>query len=281
MMSNQINYKNNDLLKQSNTHNQLNNKMIDLDLSFLDSESDYDDNKIGGSELDTDTEQLSTNTEEFVNLLKNKISSINSKQETTFSETSNFSATSPFMSANHQSGGNYIDTDYDIDAITNIAQNYLKQYGGASSDDDDDLDDSDDDLDDSESDSSGSSDKSKSPKSSESPKKEQKSKRSSKNELKKGKGKGNNYLTKQQILNLSESIASSESYSSHSYRIGSNETFGTESVSDTPYKLDTESLNTESINLVSFENPVLTLNKNRETVNSKKKAKKPKRKQRY
>jgi len=278
-MSNQINYKSNDLLKHSNMHNQLtNNKMIDIDLSFLDSDSDYDDNKIGGSTLDTDTEQLSTNTEEFVNLLKSKISSINSKQERSFSETSNFSETSPFMTATQQIGGKYTDTDYDIDAITNIAKNYLKQYGGASSDND-----SDDDLDDSEDsddsdDDDDDDDDSESSKSSKSPKKEHKSKRGSGSGKKQHKPQ-KNHLSKSQILNLSESI--DESTSSQSYRIGSNESFGTSTVSDTPYKFDTESLNTSSINLVSFENPALTINKNLETTNKKKKKTKTKRQTKY
>jgi hypothetical protein len=54
---------------------------------------------------------------------------------------------------------------------------------------------------------------------------------------------------------MSESINSN--FDSDTYKINSSETFG-RSTEDTPYLNESSSINTSSLNLVSFENPILT-----------------------
>ena len=68
-------------------------------------------------------------------------------------------------------------------------------------------------------------------------------------------------------IQLSDTVVSSESVDSSEYKTNSVESFG-KSESDTPY-MQSDSINTSSINLVSFENPALTTNVKKAKAKSK------------
>ena len=212
---------------------------------ILDSSSDYNE-QTGGNKYDT-TESYST--DNFINKLKSKLNKNNNQ----FKDNSD---TSPFIT--NQQGGNlnnYSDTsdfsddniklmkggyDSELDTIVNVAKEYLNQNGGVRSyddeDDEDDEEDEDDDLDDSddeddiESSSISSADKKKI--------------KPNRSVEKKVKPSRSNVLTKQIKSVSSESV--SEDSDSDSY--------GSSSESFTNY-LPEDSIDTSSINLVSFENP--------------------------
>jgi len=250
-----------------NAHKQLN----DLDLSFLDSEGDYEQAIFGGSINNNynnyNNSDESIRTEDFISLLKSKIDNLNDNadahqnhknqqnqhtQNLSLSETSEMSDTSVFLN-NNQSGGNLNENETDIQTIMKAAKQYLKQYGGGSDDEssDDDLDDSDDSD---GSDASDTSDK----------KKKNPVKRATNNDTHARAGKSDithkqNKLTQlSDSIQLSDTAVSSESIASSEYKTNSSESFG-KSESDTPY-MQSDSINTSSINLVSFENPALTTN---------------------
>jgi len=148
---------------------------------------------------------------------------------------------------NNQDGGGEIMTEFNLSSIISTAKEYISQKGGKPDIDDDD--DDDDDLDDD--DEEDSSDKKKSDSSSVKKKQSRHNKRSVLKEKAKSKSKSKNY---------SDSIASVEGSETNTYKINSSESFGN-SKSDTPYMNESSSINTSSINLVSFENPALTKQK--------------------
>ena len=164
-----------------------------------------------------------------------------------------------------------------------VANEYLKQYGGGSDDSDDDLED-DDSSDSSDDDSnvsptessdkkSTSSSSLSSSSSSSSSKTSNKSTSISTEPKRKIKRNHAKKQAKTQIHKpnklMSDSVISSESINSSSYKKDSSESFGKSS--DTPYLNGSDSINTSSINLVSFENKNETLKARTKNSKTKKK----------
>lgn len=278
-------------IKNQYEHKQVGGKqIIDVDVSCLD--SDYNINRqmrheefqTGNVGTEAGTETDTVNTEDFINLLKSKISNltINSnstnidkinEDDNTSSEylsTIHFLPTTQNVSSKQIGGGDYNDNDTDIDTIMRVAKEYLHQHGGGDDDSDEDLDDSDEDLDDSDEDededdsdededdsNEDEDDKSSSEKSLSSSKKKSAFKSVKRSE------KGKTLKRQQRNANaLSDSVSSESIDDSQEYGMSSSETFGgsESSIAETPYVKDSESINTSSINLVSFENPALTTN---------------------
>jgi len=108
------------------------------------------------------------------------------------------------------------------------------------------------------------------------------------NAIQRGMKKQTKYSTKNRMsdsinFNSDSSNISNESVQSDEYQTGSSESFGTSASSEvatklaTPY-LESDSINTSSINLVSFEHPAFDLKKNNK---AKKAAKHSKKASRY
>lgn len=254
----------------------------DVDVSCLDSENNtyeqmHQINAQTGSSINSETDTI--NTEDFINLLKSKVSNLTVNSNFTNinnvkddADTSSEYLTSinflpSIQNATSQQIGGGDCQDSDIDTIMKVAKEYLHQHGGGDDIDDDDVDDdSDEDLDDSDEDvDSSTSEKKQKPV----PKPVKRAGKDSSRSTRSTKRSGKSKMSKRQnrgISALSESI-SSESIDSEKYRTSPSETFG-ESDSEssktetpeTPYIKDSDSINTSSINLVSFENPALTTN---------------------
>jgi hypothetical protein len=248
----------------------------DLDIDFLYSDGEQIPSQKQSLQQDThDGGSESIGTDEFISLLKKKISGVtNNVDDTTFMNSnagntesdadtteSDYLTSINFISAEEakkmnksvpkQSGGG----DSDLDTIMKVAKEYFKQNGGGS-----DVSDSDEDLDDSD-EVSGSDDSSVKKSSSEKKPAPKPVKRAKASKPKRASTPKRSQKTQRGLNALSESIDDEKP----AYREGSVESFGS---SDTAYIEDSASINTSSINLVSFENPALTSNL--------KKAKKPK-----
>ena len=260
-----------------------NNHGSDLDLSFLDSDGDYENYQQGGnSNLNTNLDSdLNSDTETFLNQLKEKISNINvgsNNQNAKFSDTSDMSDTSGLSATSEnamtdsflpsrqtaQTGGSRKnkknETDSDLNGIMDIAREYLKQHGGGSDDSaEEDDEDSDEELDDSDEEDSESSAKKPAKRSTHSkPSNQSQAQAKSSNQAQAHSSKqvqSLNKASKAKQQELSESI-SSEQMSSDKYSTDSSESYGSSvsSKSETPYLQESDSVNTSSINLVSFDN---------------------------
>lgn len=250
------------------------NTLINLDVSFL---SDSDNlskpitNQSGGHDD-------SINTDQFIDLLSSKLSNmsggLNVPSSNVTQTHSNIDADSDafsdinFITAEEahkratksiQNGG----SGTDLDTIMKIAREYLNQNGGGGDDDDSELSDTDDSLDDSDSKSSSDIKEKKI---------EKKTKKTSEQSGHGKKKSKKSKPSKQKMNMLSDSINVSDTI--ESYRTQSVESFG-----GSQY-VDSQSINTSSINLVAFENPALTTNiKKQELVKTKgKRGRKPSKK---
>jgi hypothetical protein len=255
----------------------------EMSLSFLDSDGDYNQVKYGGSSIATED---TVKTEDFINLLKSKIDNLPNQtlqlnHQQLLSDTSDMSETSVFLNNNQtaQVGGHLSDTDYQT--IARAAREYLRnealyQHGGGSDDDSDA--DSDDELDDD--DEEESSEEKKKP----AKRLTKNDKSNAANAVQRGMKKQTKHSTKNRMsdsinFNSDSSNISNESVQSDEYQTGSSESFGTSASSEvttklaTPY-LESDSINTSSINLVSFDHPVFDLKKNNKARKAAKHSKK-------
>jgi hypothetical protein len=265
------------------------NKILNLDLSDLysDSENENDNLKYGGYYNNFVETEDTVRTEDFVNLLKSKIANLSNQNsqvgngsqlnhtnnlqtlnlslsESDFSDTSVFLSTDKFANSNAGQIGGNVNTETEVDTIMRVARDYLRQHrqhGGGSEDSDEE--DSDEELEDSDEDSE--SEDNKAAKRSTKPATNQ-AKAQAQSQAQAKSDKAQKSLNKMSESVKSDTAVSSESVSSDEYTTGSSETFGGSSVvssdssgSKTPY-IESESINTSSINLVSFENPALKKN---------------------
>jgi hypothetical protein len=220
-----------------------------LDVGELDFLYSDTNDKIERPQLTNPIESDSVNSEEFLDLLKSKISTQNNTQQP---QKQNLSESSSdisinFITAPNQSGGN-IDINSDVDTMMNVANEYFKQHGGFDDSDDEKLESSDDELEDSDKDLDDSDDKL--------PELE---KPVTKNPIKRVKAKKITKMKKSPKRVQKSVNAFSDSIESSDYPTSSAESFG-QSNTDTPYINESDSVNTSSINLVSFENPALATN---------------------